>query len=120
MWKEFKFCFQNQKISGSTFFCREVYLAKRKIANENFRWNFPEINFWFISFLLFSLKKFKFFITWKSTNVFTAKNAQKYEKDVAMELPMPRYSRGKSSPISNQEIGEIPAKIIKLIRTRIQ
>lgn len=70
--------------------------------------------------LLFSLKKFKFFITWKSTNVFTAKNAQKYEKDVAMELPMPRYSRGKSSPISNQEIGEIPAKIIKLIRTRIQ
>jgi hypothetical protein len=43
-----------------------------------------------------------------STKVFTAKNAQKYENEVAIELPMPRYSSGKSSPISSQEIGEIP------------
>jgi hypothetical protein len=43
-----------------------------------------------------------------STKVLTAKNAQKYENDVAIELPMPRYSRGKSSPIKSQEIGEIP------------
>ena len=49
-------------------------------------------------------------ITSKSTKVFTPKNAQKYENEVAIELPIPRYSRGKSSPISSQEIGEIPEK----------
>lgn len=38
----------------------------------------------------------------------TPKNAQKYEKEVAIELPIPRYSSGKSSPISSHEIGEIP------------
>lgn len=30
-------------------------------------------------------------LTLKSTNVLTARNAQKYEKDVAIELPIPRY-----------------------------
>lgn len=44
----------------------------------------------------------------KSTKVLTARNAQKYENEVAIELPIPRYSNGKSSPTSNHEIGDIP------------
>lgn len=49
-----------------------------------------------------------------STKVLTAKNAQKYENDVAIELPIPRYSSGKSSPIKSQEIGEIPKQKTKI------
>lgn len=33
-----------------------------------------------------------------------------------MELPMPRYSKGKSSPISSHEMGEIPAEESLLAR----
>lgn len=53
--------------------------------------------------------------TWKSTKVFTDKKAQKYEKEVAMELPIPRYSKGKSSPIKSDDIGEIPVKCKQLV-----
>lgn len=49
----------------------------------------------------------------------TERNEQKKLKLVAMELPMARYSKGKSSPTNSDEIGEIPEEGKHLIKISI-